>query len=368
MTTEQPTIIGNGANPAVTMDERGKLKAKAPAEPDPQNARRLAISEPEPELVSDLETYDDHVRAWQRLERVESGIQWARGDIAASLETKHGEATLERFAAQVGVEYATMRAYKAVALAYPQPVRRLTTSWSVHQVLAAQSDRLSLLPHVRTVKQARDVLVIRQEDEREEARELRRERKQARERQPSTPALPAAPAGTTEVIPEAEAPEPPAPGEEPFSAAGPVSGYSYEHRYYDGIGAVKRAAKTLHALLTVPQAEKHRQRDHLRKQVTSGEFAGAAFLVREGLRYIESGGRELGADMDPGALLAEVTRLQGELASARERIAALEAECIAASLPEQPASEQPAAELPEGTFKDPFYGVQLPKREDVFGA
>jgi hypothetical protein len=73
--------------------------------------------------------------------------------------TKYGEATLERYSADVGVEYSTMRNLKAVAEAYPEIARRRAISWSVHAALAAQDDRHELVAaHDWTVAQARELV------------------------------------------------------------------------------------------------------------------------------------------------------------------------------------------------------------------
>jgi hypothetical protein len=74
--------------------------------------------------------------------------------------TKYGEATLERYSADVGVPYETIKRLRSVAAAYPQTGRRLPISWSVHQALAAQDDRLELVAARDdwTVAQARELV------------------------------------------------------------------------------------------------------------------------------------------------------------------------------------------------------------------
>jgi hypothetical protein len=109
---------------------------------------------PEPgEVLTPLESYADHVAAWRELD---SRTSWVKGDIAASLETRYGEGRLQEFAHDVDEEYATVKEYRRVARAYPQKARRLAISWSAHQTLASQDDRVQLLAaHEWTVAQAR---------------------------------------------------------------------------------------------------------------------------------------------------------------------------------------------------------------------
>lgn len=107
-------------------------------------------------------TYDDCVTAWKELD---SRSAWWKGDLACAVETKgtYGEHTLERFAADVGVDYATMRRYKATSQAFPaESVNRFTYPWTVYTALAAQPDRLELLARNDwTVAQARELVADR---------------------------------------------------------------------------------------------------------------------------------------------------------------------------------------------------------------
>jgi hypothetical protein len=110
-----------------------------PAEPGTEVATVPAAAA---EVLTPLESYADHVAAWRELD---SRVAWVKGDIAASVQTKYGERRLHLFAHTVNENYSTVQEHRRVALAYPQKSRRLDISWSVHQVLAAQPDRLRLL-------------------------------------------------------------------------------------------------------------------------------------------------------------------------------------------------------------------------------
>jgi hypothetical protein len=77
------------------------------------------------------------------------------------LTTTYGEATLDQFAEDVDTAIGTIRALRAVAMAYPNEIsRRSRNSWSVYQVLASQDDRDQLLarPDPWTVKEARELV------------------------------------------------------------------------------------------------------------------------------------------------------------------------------------------------------------------
>jgi protein gp37 len=86
--------------------------------------------------------YEDYVRAWRELE---SRSAWWKGDLALAVETSYGEHTLERYATDVGTDYGALKTLRAVSRAWPEKVRRLNISWSVHQALAAQADRAELV-------------------------------------------------------------------------------------------------------------------------------------------------------------------------------------------------------------------------------
>lgn len=88
-------------------------------------------------------------RSWSELveeglKAQENGPQWVLGDLALEVETDHGEASLERYAADIEVEYNSLRRYRVVSSAYPQSDIRIS-NWSLASVFASQDDRLKLL-------------------------------------------------------------------------------------------------------------------------------------------------------------------------------------------------------------------------------
>jgi hypothetical protein len=87
-------------------------------------------------------SYEDYVSAWRQ---VDERAQWVKGDLALNVPTKYGEATLERYAADVGTPYETVKRLRSVAAAYPRTGPRGPNSWSVYRELAAQDDRLELV-------------------------------------------------------------------------------------------------------------------------------------------------------------------------------------------------------------------------------
>jgi hypothetical protein len=77
---------------------------------------------------------------------LESGSKWLLGDLACRVETSYGAGDLARYAEEVGVDYATLRGYKAVSHAFPaESVLRSTHPWSVYRVLVSLPDRLELV-------------------------------------------------------------------------------------------------------------------------------------------------------------------------------------------------------------------------------
>jgi len=104
-------------------------------------------------------SYDDFVRAGRE---VSSQSAWLYGDLACAVETSYGNGTLERYAADIGVDCKTLLNRRAVARAFPQSSRRREVSFGVHEALAAQPDRLELLADREwTVMQARELAASR---------------------------------------------------------------------------------------------------------------------------------------------------------------------------------------------------------------
>ena len=108
------------------------------------------------------------VRSWDELvaagRDIIDGFQWKLGDLACEVETTYGESSLMRYAAEIVVEYSTLRGYKAVAKAFPaESVDRSTHSWTVYLALAAQPDRLELVAREErwSAREARELVASR---------------------------------------------------------------------------------------------------------------------------------------------------------------------------------------------------------------
>ncbi|MGA8109638.1 MAG: hypothetical protein WB974_09395 [Acidobacteriaceae bacterium] len=101
-------------------------------------------------------TYDDYVTAGLR---VLSRSYWDLGDLASALDTHWGEATLERYAADLGLGYHWLRQLRWVCRAYPQNERHYPFCFSVYRFLASQADRFELLASRDwTAEQARELI------------------------------------------------------------------------------------------------------------------------------------------------------------------------------------------------------------------
>ncbi len=95
--------------------------------------------------------------------------QWTLGDLALDLEPKYGEATLERYAEDIGVEFKTLEDYRYVSSRFEFPVRTGNLAWSVYKIFAAQEDRLDLISQERekpwTASAAREFVQARASDD-----------------------------------------------------------------------------------------------------------------------------------------------------------------------------------------------------------
>jgi hypothetical protein len=72
--------------------------------------------------------------------------------IALEVETSYGEAKLQAYADDIGVEYETLKGYRSVSGQYEKGVRTPDLPWSVFKVFAAQDDRAA--PFHRRMKTA----------------------------------------------------------------------------------------------------------------------------------------------------------------------------------------------------------------------
>jgi hypothetical protein len=100
-----------------------------------------------PDLPS--KTYDELVALGRQIGHGYSFLTWMLGDIAVHIEIVWGQETLQSYAAELGYKYETIRGYRWVSQQFPPDVRRLTTSWSVHQALASLplAERLRVIGH-----------------------------------------------------------------------------------------------------------------------------------------------------------------------------------------------------------------------------
>lgn len=84
--------------------------------------------------------WDEHVRAGIEAREQRDGAQWTLGDLALSVETSYGEKSLEKYAAEVGVEYDTLVQYRWVASQLGNLTRVRNLSFSHHREVAALDD------------------------------------------------------------------------------------------------------------------------------------------------------------------------------------------------------------------------------------
>jgi predicted solute-binding protein len=116
-----------------------------------------AASPPPNAAASAANIYEQAVEACRRL----ANHQWEIGDwaIKVSAEAKYGAKTLERFADDIGIDYATLREYQSVAKAWFEIVGR-PTIFGVAKALVTHPNRAALAandPHM-TVADARDIM------------------------------------------------------------------------------------------------------------------------------------------------------------------------------------------------------------------
>lgn len=104
-----------------------------------------------------METYEELVAEGRKA----ADMQWTLGDLALKVETHYAEHSLESYAGEIGVEYAAMRAYKAVSQAYESVIRITDVPWTVYRLLMAQDDRAELIKKVKTVAEARSIVAAR---------------------------------------------------------------------------------------------------------------------------------------------------------------------------------------------------------------
>ena len=98
----------------------------------------------------------NYEKAVKELEHI-SRNNWRIGEIAASVETRYGEQTLQKLAEDSGIEYSALLVCRTVNLAWPFSARAENVSWTVHRAFASQSDRTMLIKQKKwTAKEARE--------------------------------------------------------------------------------------------------------------------------------------------------------------------------------------------------------------------
>jgi len=84
--------------------------------------------------------WDDHVRQGREARERRDGAQWTLGDLAASVETTYGDASIQKYAEEVGIPYDTLRRYRDVARRFPESARHRALSFGHHQSVASLDD------------------------------------------------------------------------------------------------------------------------------------------------------------------------------------------------------------------------------------
>jgi hypothetical protein len=104
------------------------------------------------------------------------GTNWRIGDLALQMETRYGEHTLETYAEAIGVEYSTLRVYKAVSAAYEFVTRVTNVPWAHYREIYSREDRLDWLKKAAEGNWSRSQMVA-------EIQQADYERKKEKERQ-----------------------------------------------------------------------------------------------------------------------------------------------------------------------------------------
>jgi len=93
--------------------------------------------------------------AIKHADKVQQQLQWTLGDLALKLQPKYGDATLQHFAEDLGVNYTTLKQYRQAAAAFPEKDAR--PSFSVGYALRNEPDRADLAESVPTKRKAQDI-------------------------------------------------------------------------------------------------------------------------------------------------------------------------------------------------------------------
>ena len=97
--------------------------------------------------------------------RKATNMQWEIGDLAIKVLKEYW--SLEEYAEDIGINYNTLQNYRRLSNLYPAARRRDSTLWTVHEVFAAQEDRFELITRQWTVREAREFIHTRKQEESE---------------------------------------------------------------------------------------------------------------------------------------------------------------------------------------------------------
>ena len=104
----------------------------------------LTLSEPGFGQVADLpvfhgESWEEHVQTWLDLERVVTDQRWRQAAVIASLETRYGENSLDKFAQDVGISPKRLYEYRAAYRVYQFSGRPENLDF-YHYVIASRAE------------------------------------------------------------------------------------------------------------------------------------------------------------------------------------------------------------------------------------
>lgn len=117
-------------------------------------------------------SYEALVEAGRAAAEFAEQYQWGEGDLALQVEHLDGnerprdpetgaflagESALKRYADDIEVNYSTLKEYRRVSLAWPPAKRSARASWTVHQQLAAITDRFDHIRDGMTYREAREL-------------------------------------------------------------------------------------------------------------------------------------------------------------------------------------------------------------------
>jgi hypothetical protein len=134
-------------------------QATAPEHETAPDAAIAAVTRELPQVsaVGQLPDYPAMVAAGQMAARAEQAAQWVLGDLACHLETHYSAHSLRKYAAEIGVEYETLKDYRRVAAAFPEKGDRSPFSWTVCRILASHPQHHHLITSSMTTAEAREL-------------------------------------------------------------------------------------------------------------------------------------------------------------------------------------------------------------------